>query len=151
MNSLARSWNRHVGRSKYDGPDGLTIDDEEITIGDSMARNVPSSPMLDQHFANVITHIKVSNLDRVLQIREQTHAALERLDVKRNLTKVVEKNPNGSRQFDTGSLFTWLRGIRVAPKKVRRATEEQKQVRARAVVCIRQLVAIDATACARGT
>lgn len=151
MNSLVRSWNRHVERSKYDGPDGLTIDGEEIIIGDDMARNVPSSPMLDQHFDNVITHIKVSNLDRVLQIREQTHTALKRLGVERNLTKDVNKNPNGSRQFDTGSLFTWLRGIRVVPRKTRKATEEQKQVRARAVVCIRQLVAIDATACARGT
>ena len=56
----------------------------------------------------------------------------KRLKLKRDLTKAIKGIPNGRDQVDHGTLFTWMNKLTNKDKKA-----------------IRQLIAIDATACKR--
>ena len=87
-----------------------------------------------QQMKNLITQIKEITIDRVLVLRSETYAALKRLEVERDTSKEWKGNPDGSRQFDSGTTITWLRSIHKDDEKA-----------------IAQLVVIDATCCARGT
>jgi hypothetical protein len=82
---------------------------------------------------NIVTALKERSLDQVLVIRNETYAALKRLELERDVTKNWEGNPNGSNQFDMRSILDWVRRI-------------QKDD----LVAVDQLLIIDATACARG-
>ena len=86
-----------------------------------------------QHFSNVVRCVRMANADRVGQIRRATYATLERLGVKKDLTKASKgRIPRGSDQFDFGSILTWLAKITPANNSA-----------------IAQVVAIHATAVVR--
>ena len=85
-------------------------------------------------FNSVITLALECPLERVLQVRTGTFNALKRLDVKRDTSKAITKNPHGSTQHDVGSLLEWLTKVLPGDRKA-----------------IKQIVALDATCCSRGT
>lgn len=134
MNSIVRAWYRACSRHKPDGPDGLTIDDEQVTLMASRKNTNPNIAMTKEQFNSVITMALECPLDRVLQVRTGTYNALKRLGAKRDTSKAVGKNPHGSTQNDVGSLLEWLE--RVLPEDTK---------------AIAQIVTLDATCCSRGT
>lgn len=148
MNSLVRSWRRSIQRPKYDGPDAVTVDGEKVVV--DMPKQKRSTPLNRTHFDNTITMIKSSPLDRVLQMKTVTYNALKRLGEKRDTSMVVDKNPKGSTQFDTGSFIAWVNGVLPVPKKPGKgAADDVRQAYRDAMQCIDQLLAIDATLCDR--
>lgn len=83
-------------------------------------------------FNNIIRWINTGSVDRAISIRQASFTALKRLGVPRNEAKAVTGIPNGSDQFDSGSLVTWMQKIKPENKRA-----------------IWQLQAIDATAVKR--
>ena len=155
MNQIVRSWNRSHNKLKYNGPDAIIVDDEEIILIDSeeemAARKKPQTePVLDnsskekeakkfvelskEGFETVIKWIHVGTLHRVHAIRTSTHRNLKRLHVSRNKKKSISSFVKSrSDQVDVGTLVRWMDAIEVTNK-----------------LAVSQLVAIDATCCARG-
>jgi hypothetical protein len=88
--------------------------------------------MIDNHFNNVIRLLHRADRERVLWVRHVTFTHLRRLGVKRDPTKAVAKMPAGSDQCDTGSIRDWCIKLKSCDTEA-----------------IKQLVAIDATACLR--
>ena len=93
-----------------------------------------SVALTNRQLKNVITQIKEISLERVLVIRNETYNALKRLNVKRDTSKNWSGNPDGSRQFDMGTLLAWIKSVNKGDGDA-----------------IDQLVVLDATCCARGT
>ena len=83
-------------------------------------------------FASVVRMVHRGDADKVQWIRTATYTAMQKLGIARDATKAIRKTPKGSDQFDTGSLLTWMNGLKITDKKA-----------------IAQLVALDATAVAR--
>ena len=81
---------------------------------------------------NIFRLLLNGQIDRVQQLRHVTFGLLKKLDIKRDLSKAITKPPKGSDQVDVGSIITWLNKITVTDK-----------------LAVKQLVAIDATACKR--
>lgn len=156
MNRLVRSWERYTSRRKYQGPDGVVVEDRKFKMeSPEMAeRKKPQTePVLDnsaakanpklekskvvkelskEHYNNVIRFAKNASLERVNTLRTVTYNTLKRLQVKRNLKKAVSGIPKGSDHGDVGSLKTWMDSINRNDKKA-----------------VRQIVAIDATCVVR--
>lgn len=84
-------------------------------------------------YNNVIRLLRRADISTVLAIRNVTFVRLNEIGVKRDLSKAVEKTPNGSDQVDVQSVVQWIRSV----------TPDQKRA-------VWQLVEIDATACSRG-
>lgn len=82
------------------------------------------------HFARVINHAGPV-LAKAIAVTSGSH--LTRLGVRRDLSKAMKDSFAGAINSDTGTLFAWM--AKIQPKH-RRA--------------IAQLVALDASACARG-
>lgn len=89
------------------------------------------SALSKPHFNNLIRYVKRSGLEQALNIRTATHATLKRVGARRDKSKAAQGIPKGSDQVDVGSLITWLNSV----------TTDKKS--------IRQVVALDATCCAR--
>jgi hypothetical protein len=80
----------------------------------------------------IIRLIHRAGTEQVLVLQAATLNTLQRLKVKRDISKAVAKTPEGSDQIDLGSVIVWLNKI------------ERKDAAA-----IAQLVVIDATCVAR--
>lgn len=87
----------------------------------------------DNQFNNIIRFVRRGSADEVAQIRHATFSTLKRLGVGRDVSKAVVKTPSGSDQVDTQSIVVWMNQIQIHEKK-----------------SVAQLIAIDATAVARG-
>ena len=100
----------------------------------------PNDPDVDRYtrelpknqFNNVIRMIKTRGIDRAQTLRQCTFDVMRELGVKQNLTKKVKGVPNGSDHADIQTLVTWMRNVKKTDTKA-----------------IAQIVAIDATCCAR--
>lgn len=82
---------------------------------------------------NIVTALKERSLEQVLVIRNETYAALKRLELERDTSRDWKGNPGGSNQFDMRSILDWVR-------RIQKGDDE----------AIDQLLIVDATACARG-
>ena len=155
MNQIVRSWNRSHSKLKYNGPDAVVVDDEIIVLTDSgeemaVRKKTQTAPVLDnsskekearklselskEGFETVIKWIHGGSLLRVHAICTSTHKNLKRLKVSRNKNKKIATFVKSrSDQVDVGTLVRWMDSIKRTDKLA---------------VC--QLVAIDATCCARG-
>jgi len=83
-------------------------------------------------FNNVIRMIKLGSIDQVKSLKTATWNTLKRLDISRNKAVAKVKVPKGSDQVDIGSLIAWMGKVELGDKKA-----------------VKQVVAIDATACRR--
>lgn len=88
--------------------------------------------MLPGGFNSVIRMIHRSGTEQVLVVRAATLAALQRLKIKRDLSKAITKMPEGSDQIDLGSIVVWV-----------------DKIQRKDTAAIAQLVALDATCCSR--
>lgn len=85
----------------------------------------------DQFFT-ALRLVKRSDINVVTHLRTATFQNLNRLGLERDESKAVGNTPKGSDQVDTGSLVTWMRGIKPDERKA-----------------CEQLVTLDATLVAR--
>ena len=86
------------------------------------------------HFKTAVRFLSSAAIGQVHEFKAVTYGELKRLGVKRDLDAAAPFNVKaGSAQVDAGSLYAWMRAITPKDKKA-----------------VRQLQALDATACNRG-
>lgn len=88
--------------------------------------------MLPGGFDSVIRLVQRSSVEKVLVLRAATLSALQKLKLKRDLSKAVAKTPAGSDQVDLGSVISWI-----------------NKVQRKDTAAVAQLIALDATCTVR--
>lgn len=116
-----------------DSEDTVDIDGENRTMAERGRLPDEVIELSRGHFNNVIRLIARLPLTEVGMIRTLTYNSLKRIGVKRDLTKAILGVPRGSSQTDVNSIRQWMDKIRATDKRA-----------------VKQLIAIDATVCARG-
>lgn len=91
-----------------------------------------NAEMLPGGFNSIIRQVHRSSVEKVLVLRAATLAALQKLKLKRDLSKAVTAIPEGSDQVDLGSVISWI-------NKVQRTD----------TAAVAQLIALDATCTVR--
>ena len=87
----------------------------------------------DKAFNTIIRSIKRGSIGNAAEFKTATFYVMKRLGVKRNTAKVIKgKIPDGSDQIDIGSFVSWANKVLLTDRKA-----------------VRQIIAIDATACIR--
>lgn len=77
----------------------------------AVPRNPINKALEDRHFKTVIRQVKNASMGKVKPLQTAAFNNLKRLGVKKDLSKAVKGLPNGSDQWDAGSILTWMAKI----------------------------------------
>lgn len=108
---------------------GPVLDNSAAAADPNLGKSQRIYAMNEIQFNGIIRKIKKINKDAVEGVSKSSARYLSLLGVDPDLSEYVAETPEGSDQFDQGTLNTWMEGIKIED------TES-----------IRQLVAINATA-----
>lgn len=120
-------------RPVKEGPDSVQIDDELLVLSKEKPMADIDPTLSKANFRSLIRLVMMQSLENVTFLQAQTHQALKRLGVKRDVTKAAKRVPRGSDQINMSGVLHWLNNV---PKDNPDA--------------VAQVVAVDAT-CVRRT